>query len=42
MLIVGEKEAENQQISVRKHKEGDQGTMSLDEFVGYFNTLLVD
>ena len=42
MLIVGEKEAENQQISVRKHKEGDQGTMSLDEFVGYFNNLLVD
>ena len=42
MLIVGEKEAENQQISIRKHKEGDQGTMSLDEFVGYFNTLLVD
>jgi threonyl-tRNA synthetase len=42
MLIVGEKEAENQQISVRKHKEGDQGTMGLDEFVGYFNNLLVD
>ena len=42
MLIVGEKEAENQQISVRKHKEGDRGTMSLDEFVGYFNNLLVD
>lgn len=42
MLIVGEKEAENQQISVRKHKEGDRGTMSLDEFVGYFKNLLVD
>ncbi len=42
MLIVGEKEAENQQISVRKHKEGDQGTMSLNEFVGYFNNLIVD
>lgn len=32
MLIVGEKEAEAQTVSVRKHGEGDIGTMSLEEF----------
>ena len=32
MLIVGEKEAENQQVAVRKQGEGDQGTMSVEEF----------
>ncbi len=42
MLIIGEQEADNQTVSVRKHKEGDKGTMSFDEFVSYFNTLLVD
>jgi len=29
MLIVGEKEYENQSVSVRKHKEGDLGTKSM-------------
>jgi threonyl-tRNA synthetase len=33
MLIVGEKEQENGQVSVRKHGEGDLGSLSLDEFV---------
>jgi threonyl-tRNA synthetase len=33
MLIVGEKEQENGQVSVRKHAEGDLGSISLDEFV---------
>lgn len=32
MLIVGEKEAENQQVAVRKQGEGDKGTMSVEEF----------
>jgi len=32
MLIVGEKEAENGTISVRKHGQGDLGTMGIDEF----------
>ena len=32
MLIVGEKEAENRQVAVRKQGEGDQGTMSVEEF----------
>ena len=32
MLIVGEKEAENGTISVRKHGQGDLGTMGIEEF----------
>ena len=35
LLIVGEKEAENQLVSVRKHGEGDQGSMPLNEFVSF-------
>lgn len=42
MLIIGEQEAENESVSVRKHKEGDLGTMSQDDFVTYFNKTLVD
>lgn len=36
MLIVGEKEAQNNTVSVRKQGEGDIGTMTLDEFAAYF------
>jgi threonyl-tRNA synthetase len=32
MLIVGEKEAENEEISVRKQGEGDQGSMKFTTF----------
>ena len=32
LLIVGERETENEMVSVRKQGEGDQGTMSLEEF----------
>ncbi len=32
MLIVGEKEAENGEVSVRKQGEGDQGTMKIADF----------
>ena len=32
MLIVGEKEAENGEISVRKQGEGDKGTMKITTF----------
>lgn len=32
MLIVGEKEQESNTVSVRKHGEGDQGSMSLEDF----------
>ena len=33
MLIVGEKEMESGQLSVRRHGRGDQGAMSKEEFV---------
>lgn len=37
LLIVGEQESENKQISVRKQGEGDKGTMNLQEFVDFIN-----
>ena len=33
MLIVGEKEVESGQLSVRRHSQGDQGAMSKEKFV---------
>jgi len=33
MLIVGEKEVESGQLSVRRHGQGDQGAMSKEDFV---------
>ena len=33
MLIVGEKEKEAGAVSVRKHKEGDKGSLALSEFI---------
>jgi len=40
LLIVGEKEAQNSLVSVRKRKEGDQGQVSLDEFIKVFKFAL--
>lgn len=37
MLIVGEKEEQNGTVSVRKHGQGDLGTMSIDEFIVLIN-----
>ncbi len=37
MLIVGEKEAENGEISVRRQGEGDKGTMKMEEFAKILN-----
>ncbi|MCU0397171.1 MAG: threonine--tRNA ligase [Cyclobacteriaceae bacterium] len=36
MLIVGEKEAANEQVSVRMHGKGDLGSISIKEFVEQF------
>lgn len=36
MLIVGEREAAENQVAVRKHGQGDQGSVSLDTFVSNF------
>jgi threonyl-tRNA synthetase len=35
LLIVGEQEAENQKVSVRKQGEGDKGAMSMQEFADF-------
>lgn len=40
MLIVGDKEAENNQVSVRRQSHGDIGSMSINEFISYFEQLL--
>ncbi len=37
MLIVGEKEEESETVSVRKHKEGDTGIMSIEVFAEKVN-----
>lgn len=36
MLVVGEREAAEDKVAIRKHGQGDQGTVSLDEFVRNF------
>ena len=36
MLIVGEKEVANREVSVRRHGAGDQGTMDLEGFAAHF------
>jgi threonyl-tRNA synthetase len=32
MLVVGEREQEAGQVSVRSHEEGEQGAMRIDDF----------
>jgi threonyl-tRNA synthetase len=36
MLIVGEKEASENKVAIRKHGQGDQGAVSLEDFVNSF------
>jgi threonyl-tRNA synthetase len=38
MLIVGEKEAEEGKVSVRRKGEGDLGSMTIEEFIAYAKT----
>lgn len=40
MLIVGEKEVQNQTVSIRKQGEGDVGSMTIAEFTNYFKAQL--
>ena len=37
MLVIGEKEVETEAVSVRKQGDGDQGTMTKEEFVELIN-----
>jgi threonyl-tRNA synthetase len=34
MLVVGDREAEQRAVALRRHREGDQGTLPLDEAIG--------
>lgn len=34
ILVVGEKEAENKEVAVRSRKNGDEGSISIDNFIG--------
>lgn len=36
MLIVGEKEQDDRSVSVRRHGEGDLGSMTIDNFITHF------
>jgi threonyl-tRNA synthetase len=36
MLIVGEKEVAERKVAVRKHGEGDKGSLPLDDFITAF------
>ncbi|HKK43013.1 MAG TPA: threonine--tRNA ligase [Bacteroidales bacterium] len=38
LLVIGEKEVENNTIAVRKQGEGDKGSMTVDEFVSFINS----
>ncbi len=40
MLIIGDKEAESGQVSVRKQGEGDLGSKTIEEFVTFFQSQL--
>lgn len=40
MLIVGEKEENEQVVSVRKHKEGDLGQMRVEEFINKIKEII--
>ena len=42
MIIVGEKEQENQIISVRKHGQGDMGNLTVEAFIQNFKAMLAD
>ncbi|WP_210488996.1 threonine--tRNA ligase [Rufibacter aurantiacus] len=42
MIIVGEKEQENEIVSVRKHGLGDMGTLRVDAFVENFRAVLAE
>jgi len=42
MLIVGEKEQENGAVAVRKHGEGDLGSITIGEFTGMFKSRIAE
>jgi threonyl-tRNA synthetase len=41
LLIVGEKESDNESVSVRKQGEGDKGSMNLKDFAEFLNNEVI-
>ncbi len=41
ILVIGDREVETQTVSVRRHGEGDQGTMNYDQFVALIKEKIV-
>ena len=42
MLVIGAREEEHGQVSVRNRKHGDQGVKSIDEFLANIQRLIAD
>ncbi len=42
MLVIGEKEVAERKLAIRLQGQGDQGTMTIPEFVDYFKKLAAD
>ena len=42
MLIVGEKEAENNEVSVRQRNVGDKGSISIDALIALIQQTIED
>lgn len=40
MLIIGDKELQNGTVSVRSRKDGDLGSMNIDEFIAYITKII--
>ena len=40
MLIIGDNEKESNSVSVRIQGDGDKGSMSINDFVKYFQDLI--
>ena len=41
-MIVGEKEAEENKVSVRAQGEGDKGQMTIEEFIAFMTELVAN
>jgi threonyl-tRNA synthetase len=42
MLVVGDREAEQGQVSLREHRKGDEGAMALDDFIARLQREIAD
>ena len=40
MLIIGDKELQSGTVAVRSRKDGDLGSMSVDEFITYITKII--